>query len=592
MGHYNLLALASAVVFFAAQPVSAQPAGDLVIRNIAVVDPVDGMRTGQDVRIRGDRIIEVRPTQPDWPVGTVDGTGKYLIPGLWDMHGHVSDEASGPLYVLNGVTGVRQMMGHSASFAWRHKGLEASPSMPRMYLGSTLIDGSPAHVPGSIEVTSPEDARKAVRIVDRSGAEFLKVYSKLSAESYQALIEEAARLSVRVEGHVPDSVSWLQVAKDGRQRSIEHLWGLPRWVADNASELSARTAKFYEQVAWGGTLTPEQQARSIALQNEAYDHYDPVGFAALVRDLAANRVWQSPTLIVWEARIREANPDNANDPRLAYLPGWMRDFWKGKVAVDGNDKAEAQALSKRRHQYNMDRLREMHAGGVPILAGSDSPLPYILPGWYLHEELALFVEAGLSPIEALRTATSNAGIFLGRTDIGRIRQGALADMVILTANPLQDIISTRQIDSIVINGRLIDARARAAGFERAKSIAAASSVAGPMIAAFKRGGLDAALPVYGQHCPAPPDRMDCTGINAVEFGLAPLLWESPEKSRMKELVIWAERTFDHQADVQVWAGLQHGKSGDEAASLRALEKALALAPGDPFILHHLDGVRR
>ena len=351
-------------------------------------------------------------------------------------------------------------------------------------------------------------------MIDRSGAEFLKVYSKLSAESYQALIEEAQRLYVRVEGH------------------------------------------------------------------------------ALVRDLATNRVWQSPTLIVWEARIREADPNNANDPRLTYLPGWMRDFWRGKVAVDGNDKSEAVALNKRRHQFNMDRLREMHAGGVPILAGSHSPLPYILPGWSLHEELALYVEAGLSPIEALRTATSNVGIFLERTDVGRIRQGALADLLILTANPIRDINSTRQIDSIVINGTLVDSRARAEGFERAKSFAAASSVAGPMIAAFKRGGLDAALPVYEQHCQSPRARMDCTGINAVEFGLAPVLSQSPEKSRMNELVAWAERTFSNQVDVQTWAGLQYRKSGDMIASRRVLEKALVLAPGDPFILHHLDRMNR
>ncbi|MXO74791.1 amidohydrolase family protein [Altererythrobacter aerius] len=573
-------------------PSAASATGTLTIRNITIVDPVDGTRSAQDVVIQNDRIVAITATgaKSSEALGettVVDGTGKYLIPGLWDMHGHVSDEASGPLYILNGVTGVRQIMGHSLSYAWRHRKLEATPAMPRMYLGSTLVDGKPAHVPGSIEVSSIDEARQAVRTVKSSGAEFLKIYSKVPADAYEALIDEARKLDVRVEGHVPDSVSWASVAKDGKQRSIEHLWGLPRWVASNAENLSERTAKFYEGVTWGGTLTPEQQKRTIELQNEAYDNFDPRRFADLVRDLKRNRVWQSPTLIVWETRIRETDPALAKDPRLALIPQWMREFWKWKVGNDGNGEPAARALSERRHKFNLDRLREMHASGVPILAGTDSPLPYNLPGWSLHDELALLVEAGLTPKEALQAATSNAGQFIGRNDIGRVRPGAIADLVITTADPTVDIRNTRKIDAVIIGGRLIDRTARDAAFQQLKRKFAAPTAAAALTEAFKDGGLAAAIATYEEVCPAPDAVRDCSPIDAVEYTLAPLVLESPEKDRFGTLVDWAERRFPDDVEVQTWVALEQKKASRPDRSKAALQRALQLAPGSPFLLHHL-----
>lgn len=575
---------------------AASAAGTVTIRNITILDPIEGARTSQDVFIQHDRIVDItsagaKSSRAVGETTVVDGTGKYLIPGLWDMHGHVSDEASGPLYVLNGVTGVRQIMGHSLSYAWRHQKLEATPAMPRMYLGSTLIDGKPAHVPGSIEVSSADEARQAVRTVKSSGAEFLKVYSKVPADAYAALIDEAQKLNVRVEGHVPDAVSWATVAKQGKQRSIEHLWGLPRWVASNAEDLSQRTTKFYQGVTWGGTLTLEQQKRTIELQNEAYDKYDPARFASLVRDLQRNRVWQSPTLIVWETRIREADPAVAADARLTFVPQWMRDFWKWKVGNDGNGDPAARALSERRHKFNLDRLREMHASGVPILAGTDSPLPYILPGWSLHDELALLVEAGLTPREALQAATSNVGQFVGRNDIGRVRPGALADLVILTADPSADIRNSREIDSVIIAGRLIDRTAREAAFDKLKSKFAAPTAAAALTEAFKRGGLDATIATYDQVCPAPDDVRNCSPIDAVEYTVAPLLLQRNEKDRLAALVDWAERRFPDDVEVQTWAALEHKKASRLDRSQAAFKRALQLAPGSPYILYHLQLLR-
>lgn len=572
-------------------PVAASAAGTLTIRNITIVDPVDGSRSAHDVIIKDDRIIEITPTtmrstQRSGETRVLDGTGKYLIPGLWDMHGHVSDEASGPLYVLNGVTGVRQIMGHSLSYAWRQRRLEATPAMPRMYLGSTLVDGKPAHVPGSIEVSNADEARQVVRTVKGSRAEFLKIYSKVPATAYEALIDEARKLDVRVEGHVPDAVSWASVAKGGNQRSIEHLWGLPRWIAKNSEDLSQRTAKFYESVTWGGTLTPEQQKRTIELQNEAYDKYDPGRFADLVRDLQRNQVWQSPTLIVWETRIRETDPALSEDPRLAFIPQWMREFWQWKVGNDGNGEPAARALSQRRHRFNLERLREMHAAGVPILAGTDSPLPYILPGWSLHDELALLVEAGLTPREALQAATSNAGKFIGRSDVGRVRPGALADLVIITADPTADIRNTRKVEAVIIGGRLVDRTARDAAFQKLKLRFAAPTAAAAVTEAFKSGGLAAATAKYDDVCPAPDEVRNCSPIDVVEYTLAPLALESPEKDRLGTLVEWAERRFPDDVEVQTWAAIEHKKASRPERSGAAFQRALQLAPGSPYLLHH------
>ncbi len=570
---------------------SADASQRLLIRNITVVDPIDGSARNRDVRIEAGRIVaidEAGESAVTSAGGTdIDGTTLFLIPGLWDMHGHVSDEASGPLYVLNGVLGVRQMLGHDQSYAWRHRRLEATPAMPRMYLGSPLIDGAPAHYPGSIEVTNPDEAREAVRTVARSGAEFLKVYSKVPAAAYAALMDEAARLGVRVEGHVPDTVSWLSVASDGRQRSIEHLWGLPRWVASNAEDLTARTALFYEGVNWDSTLTPEQQARTVELQNEAYDRYDPVRFAAMVRDLARNRVWQSPTLVMWETRIREADPESAGDTRLAYLPAWMRDYWQAKVAADGNDAPAARALSERRHRFNLDRVREMHAAGVPILAGTDSPLPYVLPGWSLHEELELLVEAGLTPTEALRAATSSVGEFIGRVDVGRVREGALADLLIIEADPREDIRNTRRINTIIIAGQAIDAAAREEAFERLRRRAATPLVAEPMLEEYRRAGLLAATSTYDRLCAPPVEAWNCSPIDAIQYGLAPVVQESNALAHLADLVDWTERRFNEDVEIQAWVGSQHRRAGRHDRAQAAFERALKLAPGSPFLLHQI-----
>lgn len=380
------------------------------------------------------------------------------------------------------------------------------------------------------------------------------------------------------------------MAKDGKQRSIEHLWGLPRWVAKNAEDLSQRTAKFYESVTWGGTLTPEQQTRTIELQNEAYDKYDPRRFADLVRDLHRNQVWQSPTLIVWETRIRETDPALPEDPRLAFIPQWMRDFWQWKVGNDGNGEPAARALNQPRHRFNLERLREMHAAGVPILAGTDSPLPYILPGWSLHDELALLVEAGLTPKEALQAATSNAGKFIGRSDIGRVRPGALADLIIITADPTVDIHNTRKVEAVVIGGRLVDRTARDAAFQKLKLKLklkfAAPSAAAAVTEAFKNGGLAVATAKYDDVCPAPDEVRNCSPIDAVEYTLASLVLESPEKDKLGTLIDWAERRFPDDVEVQTWAAIEHKKASRPERSRAAFQRALQLAPGSPYLLHN------
>jgi hypothetical protein len=227
----------------------------------------------------------------------------------------------------------------------------------------------------------------------------------------------------------------------------------------------------------------------------------------------------------------------------------------------------------------------MHRAGVPILAGSDAPLPYVFPGWALHEELSLLVEAGLSPLEALRTATSNAGLFMGRPDVGRLTEGAEADLVMLSADPTSDIRNVGKIDSIIINGVLIDKQAREAGFARLKKVADAPVAGNLMINAYKSGGLPAALAAYRKHCPAAIEQLDCTGINAAEYGLAPVIEKSGNKAEYREFVRWAEQTFADQADVQIWAGLQHRKAKNEVRAKAAFKRALMAAPGDPLAMH-------
>jgi imidazolonepropionase-like amidohydrolase len=400
------------------------PAGTtLVVRNVSVVDTEHGAsRAPQDVFIVGDRIALLRPADAHavTPAGAlaVDGSGKFLAPGLWDMHAHWWDEAFLPLFTLNGVTGIRQMRGYTMHHAWRKKGIEGTPAGPRTILASPLVDGEPPIWSPSLSAATPGQARASVQLIAQSGADFLKPYDKIPREAYLALLQEAGRLGVRVEGHVPTDVGWMEAAQLGGQRSFEHLMGLEESAADNSGELARRGMALEASYNADTGPTPLQRAEGTRLLNEAIDHYDGARFAALARDLAQRPGWMVPTLVLRAARLSKFDAAMLEDARLAQLPAWIRDYWKDSIPpIDDVVQGDIDANS-RRLQFYLARTRELHAAGVPLLIGTDTGNPFVFPGTSVHEEMQLFAKAGLPPLAILQAATRNVGLFLEREDVG------------------------------------------------------------------------------------------------------------------------------------------------------------------------------
>lgn len=556
----------------------------LVLKSVRVVDTEAGREAApQDVFIAGERIVAVAPAgRLVAPAGAavVDGEGRWLMPGLWDMHAHWYDEATLPVFLAHGVTGLRQMRGYTGQYATRAKGIEGSLRAPRMHLASPLVDGpTPASEP-ALKVADADSAREVVRLVARSRADFLKVYDQIPADAYRALRDEARRLGVRVEGHVPIALDWVDASDGGTQRSFEHLHSLMVWSAGDATALHARWLAYHEGLGYNDGIGAAKREESAAIHHAAYDDFDPAGFAAIAVHLRRNDTWQTPTCVLWRARRGRLDAGAPPDPRDKLVPAWMRDFWRGWWPSDDPEAvAKDFEVNARRDAFCLARTRDLHAAGVPLLAGSDTVMPFVYPGSSLHEELALMVEAGLPPLAALQTATRNPARFLGRDDLGVVRPGALADLVLLGGDPLADIANVRLVEGVAIGGAWMDDAARRAALDRVARIQAAPSAAERMAQAYGSGGFDAAIAAYDALCPAPPEQADC-GLFNTYWGLAPQV--PPDQSAL--LLAWLERHGADDAELLSQLARHALDAGDVAEARRLFALALERAPGDPLLM--------
>ncbi|HZF40936.1 MAG TPA: amidohydrolase family protein [Blastocatellia bacterium] len=397
----------------------------LVLAHVTVIDVTGGApKPDMTVVITGDRISEIGEAGKvvAAPGATVvDATGKFLIPGLWDMHVHWYIRDTFTLFTANGVTGIREMFGASDLLRWRQDIAKGSLLGPRMIVASPIIDGPRPVWPNSIAVRNEDEGRKAVRNVKQWGADFVKVYSLLPRDAYFAIADEAKRQGLTFVGHVPNSVSPAE-ASDAGQKSIEHLTGM--------------------------------RARAEAMALETYNDRKA---AELFARFVKNETWQCPTLTVLRSKAYLEDENFRRDQRLKFIPRQIKDRWSLRIA---NRNEENYANAKKVFQKELEIVGAMRKAGVQLLAGTDTGNPFCFPGFSLHDELALFVLAGLTPVEALRSATLNPAKFLGLDKtLGTIEQGKVADLVLLDANPLEDVRNTQRINAVVSNGRLFDRKA-------------------------------------------------------------------------------------------------------------------------------------
>jgi len=396
------------LLFFLPSLLFAQPKQN-VFTNVTVIDATGApAKPGMTVVISGGRIAALGKTgkvRVPKNAQIIDATGKFLIPGLWDMHAHLSyaGETAFPALVAGGITGVRDMGGDLNQIdGWRREVANGMRLGPYIVRAGSFVDGVKPDAKYRLSVTNEIEARQAVRTLKKQGVDFIKIHNALPRDAFFALADEARKQRIPFAVHLPRGVSAAE-ASDAGAKSIEHI------------EILLESA-LYRKDATAKTL------------KEAYEENTGEKGAALFARFVKNGTYYVPTLVAYRAFVRAG----ADEQSIA-----------GRKAL---------------FQRFIELVGAMNRAGVGVMAGSDfaDKEAGIQPGFDLHDELALFVEAGMTPMQALKTAIINPAKFLGLSkSLGTIEKGKIANLVLLDANPLDNIGNTRKINAVVINGRFI-----------------------------------------------------------------------------------------------------------------------------------------
>jgi imidazolonepropionase-like amidohydrolase len=425
----------------------------LIFTNVNVINLREGGVAPMTVVIKKGQIVglaKVGFVVEDRNVQIVNATGKYMIPGLWDMHVHSAFAAAPwdekviyPLYIANGVTGVRDMGGDFDVLEGRRKRIESGELLgPHLILAGPFLAGGNSDKQ-TIAVNTPEEARRAVDTVKKRGADFVKILSSVPRDSYFAIADEAAKEKISFVGHVPYSVSAREAVTAG-QRSIEHLTGIQLACSSQEEELRAKGL---------AALANHDYAAYAKLGSQVMATYDQTKAQALFSQIVQHNTWQVPTLVWTVANSWSGDPQLETDARMKYVPATVRKQWNPEKLLQGMSPAELAAL-KAEAARAQELVKAMQEAGVPFLAGSDGPDPFVFPGFSLQDELEWLVKSGFTPWQALRAATFNPAVFLGKLEsYGVVEKGRVADLVLLDANPLQDITNTRKIFGVVLGGK-------------------------------------------------------------------------------------------------------------------------------------------
>ena len=454
--------IAIGVLAFCACAEHKQPS--IAITHVSVIDVAAGRTTGDNtVIIHGNRIVYAGPAKSaDVPADAriIDGRGKFLIPGLWDMHVHsfmyVFSDFAGPLMIANGVTGARDM-GYLVDTVQRWKrdiasGLEVGPRL----VAGARVDG-PGRAKFVVHVESETDGVRAVDTLARNKArgaraDFLSTEQLVPRAAYFALAREARQLRFPFAGRLPNAVSLVE-ASDSGQSSVEQEDALMRACTSIESTLRAQLSDSANKRPQDDPMQPRSQARPILKS------YDRSRCQAVMAALARNHTWVTPTLVSYQPYIHDFDSASTHPERSPYVPGIIQGGWLTKTTPW----AKPDSITVR-SSFSYDRTADLQKAGVGLLAGTDAPRAFISPGFSLHDELSLLVvKAGLTPLQSLRTATYNPAAYLGALDsLGTVGQGNVADLVLLDADPLIDIRNTKRISAVIANGRLFDSTALAA----------------------------------------------------------------------------------------------------------------------------------
>lgn len=410
-----------------------------VIAFVAVdVVPMDSERIldDQTVLVRGDRIAALGPAGAvTVPAGAtvIDGSARYLMPGLVDMHVHLLAPDQLPLFVANGVTGVRNMWGTPDVLALRDRVAAGTLLGPTIYTTGPIIDGVPAYWPGSESIDDPSRADELVASHERAGYQAAKLYMNLDRPTYKALIAAARKHALLVAGHVPTALGMREVLAYPMD-SLEHMWG---YFLDPAAAPATDDAL--------GILTAEAQSWLDASDADMDE---------LARALAGASIWSCVTLTSRKRAADLENPEAAfAGVKSRFVSPLIKHIWLTGNPYALLPAAKFEVLRKSYGKAEM-MIRALHLAGARILLGTDTPNPFVVSGFSAHEELANLVAAGLTPYQAIRAGTHDAAEFLGQaTEFGTIAVGSRADLLLVEGNPLQDVSNVAKITGVMLRGR-------------------------------------------------------------------------------------------------------------------------------------------
>ena len=401
----------------------------LAITHVILIDTTGAPpRLDMTVVIAEDRITEIgKSAKVKIPRGAriVDAAGKYLIPGLWDMHMHLSWTTASalPLLIANGVTGVRDMGGRLTEIdEWRTKIASGLLVGPRIVRAGPQLNGQKFN-PYQIVAANPDETRGVVRALKEAGVDFIKVHRRLPRDCYFAAIDEAKRQGLTLVGHIPMTVT-PEEASDAGQATIEHV-----------------------ETLFEGTFSAALKERKLS---EAVRLWRAEEGDKLFARFVKNHTVVTPTLAAWRWFVTFSDPSLPADPRSRYVALSVKKAYP-RPSKTPDDLTE---FTQRFAEFR-EVVRQMNRSGVTLIAGTDTAVT--APGFTLHDELAVLVEAGLTPLQALQAATLTPAKVLNKAkDFGTIETGKMADLVLLDRNPLEDIRNTQRIHAVILNGKLLD----------------------------------------------------------------------------------------------------------------------------------------
>ena len=441
--------------------------GAYCIENVNVIDPLEGLKKGVNVVVKGNkihRIGKVGELKLSPKNLIIEGTDKYLIPGLWDSHVHFYFDQQlalhmPELFLSNGITSVRDTGG---AFHYmdsiRQNALMHPKTHPRVKIAGPLIDGNFNVYNGSVlpELSiRTRDVRESIAETEKlvaKGVDFLKAYEMLSPEQFEAIAAIAAREKLRLAGHVPLSMEITHAISLGLN-SLEHIKNLELEAVKNSDSMLLVRRNMLQNKS---LLSGRQLRANIhrAQKQFAVDHISPDAYQNILDTIKKYDSYQVPTLSIYKVPIYKIFREPFWRKSFELLPKTSRDQWEKNVASSNQ---EINPQQKKFSDWIQKTTGAMAEAEIPLMAGTDTPLGYLTPGFSLHYELELMVESGLTELQALATATLQPAKYFRMEDsLGLVKKDYIADLILLNKNPLEDIARTKDIFAVIKDGNFID----------------------------------------------------------------------------------------------------------------------------------------